>query len=187
MVSVGQAYSAGAQRIGALLLALVWIVVRFILLIIAVAILAGIVSAIYLLGITVMPLTLPFAIVWSLIPQAIVLDGVGDVASSRRSRQLVTGYWWKTCALVVVTAVLVFIVGRIPTLVLDVIIGATTTSPAMHTILDGIIGLIAYILVLPIQFSAMTLLFYDLKIRKEAFDLEAMAQQAGAPTPTAPY
>jgi hypothetical protein len=39
--SVGQTYSAGAQRIGALLLALVWIVVRFILLIIAVAILAG--------------------------------------------------------------------------------------------------------------------------------------------------
>jgi hypothetical protein len=57
----------------------------------------------------------------------------------------------------------------------------------VRTIINGIIGLIVGVLVRPIQVSALTLLFYDLKIRKEAFDLEAMAQQAGAPAPTVPY
>ena len=38
----------------------------------------------------------------------------------------------------------------------------------------------------PIQTVATTLLFYDLKIRKEAFDLETLAQQAGFAAPS-PY
>jgi len=43
------------------------------------------------------------------------------------------------------------------------------------------------VLLTPIQIVATTLLFYDLKIRKEAFDLEAMVQQAGASAPVSGY
>src|SRR5205085_6290170 len=170
-----------------------WIVVRFILLIVAVSILAGIFSAVRLgvvsviVGLAIIPLTLYAGIAWSLFPQAIVLDGVGGIASTRRSRQLIAGYWWKTCAIVLVTALLVLIVGQIPTAIIGSLVGTATGSPVVRTIINGIIGLIVGVLVRPIQVSALTLLFYDLKIRKEAFDLEAMVQQAGAPTPTVPY
>jgi hypothetical protein len=192
-VTVGQAYGAVVQRIGALLLALLWIVVRFILLVVAISVLAGIFSAAHLgvvaliLGLAIIPLTLYFGIAWSLFPQAAVLDGVGGIASTRRSRQLIAGYWWKTFAVVLLTALLVFIVGQIPTAIINGIVGTATGSLVVRTIITGIIGLIVGVLVRPIQVSALTLLFYDLKIRKEAFDLEALVQQAGAPTPTVPY
>jgi hypothetical protein len=67
----------------------------------------------------------------------------------------------------------------IPTLIIGAIVGPDVGSL--------IIGVVVGVLVQPIPIAAMTLLFYDLKIRKEAFDLEAMVQQAGAPTPTVPY
>jgi hypothetical protein len=192
-VTVGQAYSAVTRRIGPVLLALLWIFVRVILLIVAYAILAGILSAVHLgmvsniVGIAAMLLAIYCGIAWSLFPQAIVLDSVGGIASSKRSRELITGYWWKTFAVVLVTALLVLIVGQIPTAIIGRIVGAATGSLSVRTIINGIIGLIVGVLVRPIQVSALTLLFYDLKIRKEAFDLEAMAQQAGAPAPTVPY
>jgi hypothetical protein len=193
MVTVGQAYSTVTQRIGPVLLALLWIVVRAILLIVAVSILAGILSAVHLglvsiiLGITAMLLAIYCGIAWSLFPQAIVLESGGGIASSKRSRQLITGYWWKAFAVILVTALLVFIVGQIPTAILGSIVGATTSSPSVRTVINGVISLIVGVLVQPIPIAAMTLLFYDLKIRKEAFDLETMAQQAGAPTPTVPF
>jgi hypothetical protein len=174
-VTVGDAYRATMNRLGPLLLAIVWAGVRFILLGIACVVLVGIPFLIY------------FAVAWSLLSQVVMLENVGGGGASGRSRELIRGYWWKTLGLLVVTWLLVMILTAIPAAVVGAIAGSGAGSSAAGLLITGIVGLIIGVLVQPIPIAAMTLLFYDLKIRKEAFDLEAMVQQAGAPPPTAPY
>ena len=79
------------------------------------------------------------------------------------------------------------ILTSIPTLVIGAIIGSSAGSLSARLLIIGIVGLIVGVLARPIPIAATTLLFYDLKIRKEAFDLEAMVQQAGVPPPIVPY
>jgi hypothetical protein len=126
-------------------------------------------------------------VAWSLLSQVVMLENVGGAGASRRSRELIRGYWWKTLGLLVLTWLLVTILTAIPAGVVGAIVGSGAGSSAARLLITGIVSLIIGVLVRPIMIAAMTLLFYDLKIRKEAFDLEAMVQQAGAPTPTVPY
>jgi hypothetical protein len=173
-VTVADAYRAAVSRFGHLLVAIVWVLFRIFLLAIACALLIGIPFLIY------------FGVAWLLIGQVIVLEGVPGIAASKRSRELIRGYWWKTLGLLLATALLVFIIGGIPSAVIGAILTAATGSTA-RAIITATVGLLASILVRPIQAGAFTLLFYDLKIRKEAFDLEALAQQAGLPAPPASW
>jgi len=167
-VTVGEAYRASLNRIGSFLLATIWIGIRVLLM------------AITIIGI---PFAIYFGVAWTLFPQAIILDGVDGGAASRRSRELISGFWWKTFGLLIVTQLLITIVSSIPTAIVTAAIGNTVGALYTRTVVSGIIGLIVGLLLRPIQATATTLLFYDLKIRKEAFDLEAMTQQAAAPPP----
>src|SRR5437763_9344282 len=174
-VTVGDAYRATMNRLGSLLLAIVWVGIRLILLGLACIVLIGIPFLIY------------FAVAWSLLSQVVMLENVGGGSASGRSRELIRGYWWKALGLFVVVWLLVVILTSIPAVVIGAILGSGAGSLAVRLLITGIVSLIIGVLVRPIPIAATTLLFYDLKIRKEAFDLEAMVQQAGAPPPTIPY
>jgi hypothetical protein len=192
-VTVGEAYRATLNRIGSLLLAIIWIAVRLIALGVGIVIVAIVLAAAHLGPLAVLvslasiPLFIYFLVSWSLISQVIMLDNVSGGGASGRSRELIRGYWWKTLGLLIVVWLLVAILTSIPTVVSGAIAGSGAGSLSARLLITGIIGLIIGVLARPIPIAATTLLFYDLKIRKEAFDLEAMVQQAGAPTPTVPY
>lgn len=195
--TVGSAYSAAFGRVGALILAAIWNGLRIAALFVAVVIVGVILSGVsHGLGAFVLIVGSIAAIVyaiylgisWSLYPQAIVLEGTGADAASKRSRGLVAGFWWKALGLYIVAGLLVLILGAIIPSIINGILNVVFSSGAGRVIVDGIVSLIVGILLRPIQIAAATLLFYDLKIRKEAFDLEAMAQQqAGFATPQTPY
>ena len=170
--TVGEVYQAAISRLGPLLVAIIWVGIRLILLGIACVVLIGIPFLIY------------FYVAWSLIAQVVMLENASGMGASGRSRQLITGYWWKALGLLVITAILVAILGGIPAAIIS---GAMSGAGlGARTLVSGIVGAIVTILLRPIQAGATTLLFYDLKIRKEAFDLEAMARQIGAAAPGVP-
>lgn len=171
-ITVGDAYRAAVNRLGPLLVAIIWTGIRLILLGIACVVLIGIPFFIY------------FSVAWSLIAQVIMLENGSGTGASGRSRQLISGFWWKTLGLLVITAILVGILGGIPSAIIS---GAMSGADlGARTLVSGIVGAIVTILLRPIQTGATTLLFYDLKIRKEAFDLEAMARHLGVAAPEAP-
>ncbi len=164
-VTVGEAYSAVGGRIAVLILAALWVGVRLILMFVTVI---GIPFAIY------------FAIAWTLLSQAIMLEGNGIGAASARSRELVRGYWWKTLGLLLVVGIMVAIIGGIVVGLVGGVVAIVFPHPGYQTLrlITGVAQLIVGVVLTPIQIVATTLLFYDLKIRKEAFDLEAMVGQA---------
>ncbi len=185
--SVGEAYRVSFARLGSLVAAQLWIIVRAILAVIAYFIILAIVAGVLgprlsaLLGIVSGLFFIYFGISWALTTQVVMLDNMGGFAATGRSRSLVRGYWWKSFGVILVTVVLVWIIK----LILSRITG--TVSSGSGIVVSGIVNLIIGVLLAPIQSISLTLLFYDLKIRKEAFDLEAMVGQLSSSPSSSSY
>jgi len=149
-VSIGRAYSRAFKRLGAM---------------IGGELLAGLA----LLGMCITVIGIPFAIYfgvrWYFIWQAALVEGVGPRAALSSSSDLVRGDWWRVFGIMFVVGlisgvaglILGFTVGFIP------IVGQT----------------IAGILVTPIFLTASTLLYFDLRVRQEGYNLETMARELG--------
>jgi hypothetical protein len=105
-----------------------------------------------------------------------LLTDRGDIR--RRSWELVRGNRGKVFVVLLVFWVMSILIsgggGWLVGLFLD------PTSPVGISVRSVISNLIA-IVIAPLQTIAVTLLYYDLRIRKEGFDLEMLSQAVGAP------
>jgi hypothetical protein len=105
-----------------------------------------------------------------LVPQVIVLERRGIIAAFRRSWYLVHGYFWHCFGLVILVGLMVGILSSI----IGGLVGLVSLgSIILATGLSGILG----ILLQPISLGAVTLLYFDQRVRKEGFDLEYAAQR----------
>lgn len=111
--------------------------------------------------------------------QALVLEeNRSPTEAMGRSWQLTKGSRWKVLALVVVTAIIV----AIPSMAGGIAAAFLTTGPAVLTdlpmgwYLAMVVGAVVQLLLYPLMYSVLTVLYYDLRVRKEGFDLEVLAQ-----------
>jgi hypothetical protein len=114
-----------------------------------------------------------------LVTQVIVIEDVRGADALRRSWKLMQGNETRAFLVSLFGMVVGYIVGlvlRLPTSIL----AGLHPGPAM-AILNGVAGGIAQIVSIPFVSIPFTLLYYDGRIRKEAFDLEMMARNLGAP------
>jgi hypothetical protein len=96
----------------------------------------------------------------------------------RRSYQLVSGNRGK----VFLTLLLFIVLSFLLSLGADWIINTLFESQSLVAFrAQTIVGSLINIAVSPLQTIAITLLYYDLRIRKEGFDLEMLSQAMGAP------
>ncbi|MDQ6830294.1 MAG: hypothetical protein M3081_15665 [Gemmatimonadota bacterium] len=132
----------------------------------------------WLIGVMVLLL---IAYAWTFaMPAVVILEGRRAVASFDRSYKLVQGHMRRVAGILAVTTVLVWIMS-IVTLVL-----VQMLASLLHVAALGLIGSFAQLLFFPMVGVVVTLLYYDLRIRKEGFDLEMMASELGAATGTVP-
>ena len=96
---------------------------------------------------------------WSFILQVALLEGVGPLAAISRSTFLVRNNWWRvlhmTFAVGLITVAISLIIGALPTI-----------GPALGNILST-----------PVFTIGITLLYYDLRARKEEYSLEYLAKE----------
>jgi hypothetical protein len=121
-----------------------------------------------------------FGLWFSLTAPAIVMEDHSAIEGMRRSKALVAGNLGK-----------VFIIGLLTTLIVNVIvnviviplgafsrfIGGTllADNAMLRSIWSHVPGMVSQTLVTPISAAASILLYYDLRIRKEGFDLQMLA------------
>jgi hypothetical protein len=97
----------------------------------------------------------------------------------RRSWELVRDNRGKVFAIMFVIIVIQMLLGWGAQLVVNTILGTGSTA----LILGGVSSNLASIFIYPLQTIAITLLYYDLRIRKEGFDLEMLSHAIGSPSP----
>jgi hypothetical protein len=108
------------------------------------------------------------AVLFAVIP-VVVLEKRGPYRSFDRSAEIskgVKGHVLSTLGLVIAILIVAWIGG--------VIIAQLVPTPQLQVTVGALVEIIVY----PLYGIATTLLYYDIRIRKEGFDIEMMARQA---------
>lgn len=116
-------------------------------------------------------------------PIAVVVEGAGPWRAMGRSWELSKGFRWKVLGTVVLVFMIKSVAGmvlafplEIAGFVVEIVTGATVVS----AFLSSLASTLAAVLTAPALTIALTLLYFDLRVRKEAFDLSVMARELSA-------
>lgn len=123
---------------------------------------------------------------WAFFIQAIVLENFNSTGGMGRSWKLVKGSFWRVLFLLVAISLIIYLFSLGPVLLVTVA-AMILASPVLIALASAVSGTLVSLLFTPLQFAALTVLYYDLRIRKEGFDLELQMQDiSGAAPPALP-
>lgn len=117
---------------------------------------------------------------WSFWTQAIVIEKYNSTGGLGRSWKLVKGTFWRVLGFIIILSIIVsaFSLGPIGALSVATVF---LPSPILRLILPSVASSAIVIIMTPLQYTTLTVLYYDLRIRKEGFDLQMQMQEP--PTP----
>jgi hypothetical protein len=119
---------------------------------------------------------------WSVATPVLLVEGVGGSAALRRSFRLVRGRWWPTAFTLVVAWLLVSIASGVLVGVFLIVPQAIDGSSVLLAVLGATIASsVAVAVVQPIKAAIITILYFDLRVRKDGFDLALLAAGLGLP------
>ncbi|MGE3268075.1 MAG: glycerophosphoryl diester phosphodiesterase membrane domain-containing protein [Chloroflexota bacterium] len=151
------------------------------------------------------PVAIFFALSWGLIFPVIVLEGHGGVEAMRRSWNLMRGNRWRLLGCTVLIGIIVTILVALPASLFAVLAAVwlaitpavLSNSGGMFTVQAGqvIVQALGETVFGAIGYIVMTRFYFDVRVRKEAFDLELRLNRltdtlastpSGAPVPPPP-
>jgi hypothetical protein len=120
-------------------------------------------------------------IAWSVALPVMLVEGIGGFGAIGRSFKLVEGRWWATCGRFVVAYILIGVLASVFGLAFDEVVsglGVSDTSTGA-LILDRFASFLVSLFTTPFIAAVTTLVYFDLRVRKEGFDLALLAQRMG--------
>jgi hypothetical protein len=142
---------------------------------------AGVLGAYVLVGISflVPPLGLLVLVRWSLAAPSLAAEPIGIRQAVRRSISLVKGEWWRTFFTLSVIGILEIVIAVILAAISGVAVGFIPGLPEDVSLLAiGGAAVLAGSMAIPLIPISMSLLYVDLRVRKEGFDLDYLATSA---------
>ncbi|MFP5362193.1 MAG: glycerophosphoryl diester phosphodiesterase membrane domain-containing protein [Thermoleophilia bacterium] len=118
-------------------------------------------------------------VAWAFATPALLVEGLRGRKALGRSFALVKGRWWRTCGVLVVGFLLAAIVSTVVQAVFVVGILVGEDNDALVLVLSAIAGIVGLAVSTPFQAALLTVLYFDLRVRKEGFDLELLADEIG--------
>src|SRR6185503_7250357 len=110
---------------------------------------------------------------WLVAPVVAAIEPIGPLHAVRRSWWLSNGHRWRILGLQMLLAVLQLVLS---TLVSFIFVAAFISDVVVRLVLQNIVNVIATVLWAPIEWAAFTVLYFDLRLRKEALDLQLAAE-----------
>lgn len=139
----------------------------------------GILSGSYaLIGLALIPACITALVIFTgllVSTQAVVLEDASPTTALSRSWQLTRGFRWKMLGLVIVVGIII----AIPSIALSFLRGGSVAMRSVGEystadILWEIGAQFVSTLIYPLLYCALTVAYYDLRVRKEGFDLELL-------------
>ena len=127
-------------------------------------------------GFAVLCAAIYLAVRWSLVVAAMMAEDIGPIRGLGRSWNLVSGSWWRTFGILLIVWVLQVII-TYGLFILFGVIAALFSTGDFQAALVQVGGTLLSAVVSPITTIAVTLLYFDLRVRKEGLDLDQLAQQ----------
>ena len=122
-------------------------------------------------------------VAWAFATPALLVEGLRGRKALGRSFQLVKGRWWRTFGVLLVGFILAAIVSTVVQAVFLIGIVVGEDNDALVLVLSAIAGTVGLAVTTPFQAALLTVVYFDLRVRKEGFDLELLAQEIGGTVP----
>ena len=115
---------------------------------------------------------------WSVFIPALLFEGLGPAAALRRAFALVRGRWWATLGALIVAALISGVAAGIVSTGFDALLSSSLGDHVfLAALIDAVGGAVASAVGLPIQVAMITVLYFDLRARKERLDVELLARR----------
>jgi hypothetical protein len=125
-------------------------------------------------------LTAVIALMFLFVPQVIVVEGHGPFTALVRSLRLVFADFWRVLGVGLLLSILVSILAAVPSGVVSSInnfflndVNDFILSQSITIIVSNLVNMV----LLPVQIIGYTVLYYDVRVRKEGLDLALRAQE----------
>jgi Membrane domain of glycerophosphoryl diester phosphodiesterase len=119
---------------------------------------------------------------WVVAIPALLAEDVGPIRALDRSWALTRNHWWRLFGILVLIYLLTSVLsGALGVFALPVAVGVPFIPPFVRGAIVLTVETVAGAAVQPALYLCVTLLYFDLRIRHEHFDLDQLARQAVAP------
>ena len=138
-----------------------------------------------LLGLAFLACIVPgiyFYAAWGVATPVLLLEEVKGRKALKRSRQLVRGRWWS----VALALFLGYLLASVLSFALGAAFGVLTLaveSSAVDTLAQGVANTLAQVITTPFTAALVAVVYFDLRVRKEGFDIELLARGIGTGAP----
>jgi hypothetical protein len=129
------------------------------------------------------------AVVNQIVPPVVVLEDQTAISSVRRAWSLARRRFWPVLGYALLLGLFSLIVVNGPAMVVNIVltqvfrnIGNASTFLAVSSVVSGLLTLVFSLLYFPLEMTAFTLVYFDLRVRTEGFDIALLAMQAEGET-----
>lgn len=125
--------------------------------------------------------SLAILIWWFTSIPAVVTEGRRALQALRRTLGLMSGSMWRVVGIFFVLSLVALGLSIVANLPFAVLLSLTGAEPASTTpgAIQNLGSIFVEMIVLPVLFIAGTLLYYDLRVRKEQYNVSALSQEMG--------
>jgi len=111
----------------------------------------------------------------------LLIEGPRGFQALRRSFNLVRRRWWPTAGILILANLLATAVAAGIGLLSVPLLFAGRDNQFVYDLANAVFGAVASVLTIPFVAAVVAVIYFDLRVRKEGFDLQLMAQRIGAP------
>ncbi len=136
----------------------------------------GLAALVVCVGLIYLAMTIP----------AVLMESRKPIAAMIRSYELVRGSWWRVLGIVAVFSLVsagLSLLVSIPFLVAAFLAAEPETTVVLSQAFGLLGAIVASLAAVPVLWIGMTLLYYDLRVRKEDYDIEALTREMGVVAP----
>jgi hypothetical protein len=136
------------------------------------------------LGLSAVALLIPFiwlGVSWSIAFPVLIAEGERGTGALRRSFRLVRGRWWPTFGALALGFMFQFFVGLVFGIPLSLLAQRWDSGSVAAIAVRTVVSVISSVITTPFMSAVLVLIYFDLRVRKEGFDLELLSQGVGIP------
>ncbi len=119
---------------------------------------------------------------WSVTVPALVVEGTSPMTAIRRSHRLVRPRFWPVLGVIVISVLVYSAVSYLFSLIASLVTATGSTGGVGAPIAASVVSsTLSSILVQPFIAALLVVLYFDLRVRAEGYDLESMSHELGKP------
>ena len=136
------------------------------------------------LGLAAIALIIPaiwLGVAWSLAFPVMIAEGQRGTKAMGRSFRLVQNRWWPTFGALFLAFLLQSFIGLVLGIPLGILTFTSEGDSLVAIFFSMIVNVVASVVTTPFMAAVLVLIYFDLRVRKEGFDLQLLAQGVGHP------